>query len=120
MAVEQLATEDPTSGKSYTANYDFGDGLQDAVNRFGEEVVFTNFRKAARISLQALVRTSLKAGLAEDKIAEKVASWKPGVSTRGPGKSKIEKVTDLFSSLSPEAKAEFIAKLRAEMAGASS
>lgn len=60
----------------------FGDSLQDAINLYGEEVVFTIFRQQAIIKCQAKVRNILdKGGKVEDAIAAG-QNYAPGVVTR--------------------------------------
>lgn len=66
----QNVTAKTKDGKVYSAEYDFGDNLADAGAKFGEEVVFTNFRKSSTVDLQAHLRRGGDA-----------ATWKPGIRT---------------------------------------
>jgi len=61
-------------------SYDFGDTLADAVEMFGEEVVFSNFKGSAKITAQAAMRRYIESGLNADQITDKMSIWKPGVA----------------------------------------
>lgn len=60
--------------------YDFGETLEDAVAKFGADVVFTNFKRTATITAQAAMRRELEGGKGEEEIVAKMAGWKPGVA----------------------------------------
>lgn len=76
------------AGKSSTVEYDFGDDLQDARDKFGDEVVFSNFRQHAVVALQNVISGALKAG---NNVQETVGKWKLGVAK--PKKSEAEKLS---------------------------
>ena len=59
---------------------DLGDTLEDAIEKFGDEVVFSNFKQSAKITAQAAMRRYLESGLDNSAIAEKMSAWKPGVT----------------------------------------
>ena len=66
--------------KSATIVTDLGDNLRDAVEKFGEDVIFSNYKRAATITAQAAIRRMLETGLDESAISDKMAGWKPGVA----------------------------------------
>ena len=76
------------AGKSGTVEYDFGDDLQEATDKFGGEVVFSNFRQHAVVALQNVISGALKAG---KDVQEVVNKWKLGMAK--PKKSEAEKLT---------------------------
>lgn len=76
-----LDAEGKVTYQSVEAPYNFGDDLNDAVQLCGEDVVFSQFKKAAKVDLQGYMRTMLKGGASADQIAAKVAEWKPGMVT---------------------------------------
>lgn len=115
MSLEVISTQDPKSGRSFDVEYDFGSTLAEAVTLFGEEVVFSNFKRQGVISLQAIVRTGLKGEASEEEITRRVAAWKPGVVSRS-SKSKAEKITDLFGALSEADKIALLQRIQAEIA----
>ncbi|MCK5604599.1 hypothetical protein KAR91_22110 [Candidatus Pacearchaeota archaeon] len=97
--------------KEATLNYDFGADLDAAVALFGAEVVFTNYRKSAKIDLQAVMRRYLTAG---KDCAELVGIWKPGVT--------LERIVDpkaaaknAFAKMDADEKKAFIAELKASL-----
>lgn len=66
--------------RSATIVTDLGDNLQDAVAKFGDEVVFSNFKRAVTITAQAAVRRMLEQNFDQSAITDKMAGWKPGVA----------------------------------------
>ena len=91
--------------------YDFGENIEDAVKKFGAEVVFTNFKRTATITAQAAMRRSLEGGKSQEDIAASMAGWQPGVA--------MERVVDPVAALvsrwdnySAEEQAEIIKKLK--------
>ncbi len=82
------------AGLSGSAQYDFGDNLQEASDKFGEEVVFSNFRQQAVVSLQNVIATALKKG---DDVQEHVDKWKLGMAK--PRKSDAEKVASSIENV---------------------
>lgn len=75
-AKKQVNGED----RAATIAADLGENLNDAVAKFGEEVVFSNFKQSAKITAQAAMRRMLEAGSDQDAVANKMAAWKPGVT----------------------------------------
>ena len=110
-------------------DYDFGDNLEEAVEKFGAEVVYTNFKQSAIISLQSNMRGKFRSleskAQKEGKVVDwtdtewrdnatleaQVAAdgWKPGIRT-ATGKSKEEKARDLLGQLTPEQRAALLAQ----------
>lgn len=66
--------------KSATIVTDLGADLRDAVTKFGEEVIYTNYKRAVTITAQAAIRRMLEAGSTQEVISDKMAGWKPGVA----------------------------------------
>lgn len=98
--------------KAATCLLDFGRDVQDAIEKFGADTVFDNFRRSATITAQASMRRFLEAGLDQDAIDVKMAVFKPGVA--------MERVVDPVASLkakmakmTPEERAALIAELSA-------
>lgn len=75
-ASKKIGDED----RAVEVTYNFGENVQDAIAKFGEEVVHSNFIRAAKITLQAIMRRGLEANKNEEEIASIVANWKPGVA----------------------------------------
>ena len=71
--------------------YDFGDTLAKSVEMFGEDVVFTNFKRTATIVAQAAMRRSLEGGKSQEEITALMKGWRPGVA--------LERIIDPVASL---------------------
>ena len=63
-----------------TIAFDFGGSLEAAVEKFGAEVVYTNFTRSATITAQAAIRRMLEDGKSQAEIEAKMAAWAPGVA----------------------------------------
>ncbi len=90
--------------------YDFGDTLKIAVEKFGADVVFTNFKRTATITAQAAIRRMLEASKSEEEIASAMATWMPGVALE----RNVDPVASLvgqWDSYTPEKQKEILAKL---------
>lgn len=99
---------------SATVTYDFGDDLDEAVELFGADVVYSRFVSAATVDLQALIRRNLggEEPKTEEEIQELVSEWKPGVSTR-KRKSAKEKAAEAIDALSEEERQALLESLMA-------
>ena len=114
MSLEQysaLVKDGDEEGPSATVEYDFGSNLPEAVELFGEDVVFKRFKAAAVVDLQGVIRRNLKGDnpKTEEEIQEAVSEWKPGVQKAR--KSKQEKALDILGEMSQEEKDAFLAEL---------
>lgn len=115
MAVEVTAKA-PKIEKEATIVVDCGENLQDAISRFGEEVVFSNYLANVKISCQSGIRRYLEAGLSQEAIQEKFDGYKPGVT--------LERVVDpvatlasRFAKMTPEEQAAAFDELKNRLAG---
>ena len=111
-AIEVTANK---GSKSLTVSYDFGDNLQDAIAKFGEDVVFSNMQQSMKISLQALIRRGFDKGLDDAAIVAQAATWKPGVASQRVA-DPVATITAKWAALDPEARAELLKKLKAMQA----
>jgi hypothetical protein len=94
--------------------YDFGSNLQEAVEKFGEQVVYDNFLDKVVISGQAIIRRAAQAG---KDVQAALDAWKPGVRAAGSGGFKekaMPKALKALLELSDEEREAAIAKLKAE------
>ena len=103
--------------KEATIYVDFGENLTDAVTKFGEAVVFSNFKASAKITAQAAMRRYLEAKKSAEEIVKLMAVWKPGVA--------IERVSDpvaafkaKFASMTPEEQIAALADLKKDVKSA--
>ncbi len=108
--VEAKTTKGTRAGQVFTVNYDIPETLDEAKERFGEEVVYSNFRQSMTISLQSVMRGAIQADNATpESVQEAADKWQPGVKRQG--KSKAEKISDLFADLSDEERQELLSQL---------
>ena len=91
-----------------TIEYDFGADLNEMVEKFTDNVVYTNARAQMKIVLQAAMRRRLEAGQPCEDLA---ANWKPGV--------QMERIVDpiaaakaKYAGMSEEERAAFLEDLR--------
>ncbi|OQB10010.1 MAG: hypothetical protein BWY21_00574 [Parcubacteria group bacterium ADurb.Bin216] len=92
--------------------YDFGGNIQEAIEKFGEDVVFSNYLRAGKITIQAAVRRYLAAGVEGDALQEKVNGIKLGVAAErivDPGQVAL----NAFAKMTPEQQLEILQKLKA-------
>jgi hypothetical protein len=106
----KLGTEE--NSPSATVNYDFGDNLGEATALFGDDVVYSRFKAAAVVDLQALIRRHLDSETpkSESEIQALVSEWRPGVTSR-KRKSTKEKAEELFTQLSDADKKALLEQL---------
>ena len=91
-----------------TINYDFGENLEEMVEKFTDSVVFTNARANMKIVLQAAMRRRIEAGQPVDDLA---TTWKPGV--------QMERIVDpiaaakaKYATMDEDQRAAFLEELR--------
>ena len=114
MAVETFKTTESNAegARSIELGYEFGENLDAAAEKFGDDVVMANFTKSAKISLQARVRDLMKAGKTDEEIQTYVASeWVPGLKTARVQVSTAEKLLKAFSKLPAEEQARILGAL---------
>lgn len=87
--------------EAIVVQFDFGSNLAESVELYGEDVVYTRYKSAAVIDLQAYMRGMIRAEKSPDEIEEAVGNWKPGVKA-ARGKSAVEKLETLMGKLSDE------------------
>jgi len=101
---------------SIAFDYDFGESLQEAVERFGAEIVWAHTLRSLTIAVQGAARGMMKSGKAKEEILDAMSKWKPG--TPREVKSTEEKMADLVSKMSPQQLEALQAQLRAAQGGA--
>jgi hypothetical protein len=107
---------DKEDWRTFQVEYDFGSNLEEAVELFGEKVVFTTFHQQAVVKLQDVIRRAAASFVdneivwaSEDAVQEAASAWKPSVGR--VKKTKEDKALELIQSLSPEAREIILASL---------
>jgi hypothetical protein len=93
--------------------YDFGQTLEGAVEKFGADVVYSNFVRASKVTAQAAMRRLLEGGKSDEEVQSTMDSWKPGVAlerTVDPVAALMAK----FGKMDASAQAQLLADLQAK------
>ncbi len=107
-----ISAKAPKVDKEATVNVDLGNDVQDAINKFGAEVVFSNFKANAVITAQSNIRRYLEKGMGQEEIQAKLSAWKPGVAMDRTVDPKAA-IMSKFAGLSAEDKKAILEKLMA-------
>jgi len=129
MSMTKVSAKRKDDTNATEVEYDFGDNLDEAVKKFGGDVVFAKFKQSAIIDLQSMIRRALEATeekvdkegkvvrkaskLDIDALQTQVNGWKPDnkVTVR---MSAAEKVKKAVGDMTPEERADLIAQLTAD------
>jgi len=89
-------------GTEFEVSKNMPSNIDDAVEMYGAEVVFSRFRGALVIDLQSFMRTQIKKkDFTDEGLQTAVDNWTPG--TRGPGVSLAQKAENLMAGMDEEA-----------------
>jgi len=112
----EVTAKVPKLGKEATILVDLGDDAADAIVKFGDDVVFSNYLANTKVGIQSGIRRCIEAGLAPNEIQTKYDTFKPGVT--------VDRVVDpvaamaaKLSKMSPEEQEAAFAALRAKISG---
>lgn len=97
--------------KDCTIQYDFGDSLEDAVDKFGADVVFSNFVANSKVAVQGIMRSKMKAGLTEEAIQDFMSTYKIGMVVEKTQVNPLDAVKAAFATWSPEKQREYLKEL---------
>ena len=78
--LEVKAKAPKKDNKEAIVTVDIGENVQEAIEKFGEAVVFSNYSIGVRLAIQANMRRYLEAGLSQEDIQKKFEGYKPGVA----------------------------------------
>jgi hypothetical protein len=114
----EVKAKAPKLEREATVLVDLGENVQDAISRFGEEVVFSNYIANVKISVQSGIRRYLEAGLSQEDIQAKFDAFKPGVTMDRVVDPIAAMAAKLSKMTSEEREAAFAAlKAKIETAG---
>ncbi len=90
--------------------FDFGKDLDELIEIFDmdRELIYYHAVSSLRVGLQNWIRGSLAQGATQEKMLEDVKKWDPPTG-KPRGKSKIDRVKELLSKLSPEEREAILA-----------
>ena len=122
----KIDTKSPKTGRAVEFDVDLGENLQDAVDKFGDDVVYNLFIDAAVIKAQARARNLMNPGKDKDKdpgmepdaVIAEMSAWTPSLSLRKAADPAValNRLITAMSKLGPEEKAALAATLK-EKAG---
>lgn len=112
MAIEVKATKNGID-REVLCTVDLGDGLDDAVAKFGAETVFSGFQAQAKIRAQAIMRDMLTEGKTDGEIQTFMNTWKPGI-TRERSYDPTTAFLNKFAAMTKEDQEKFLADLMAK------
>lgn len=119
--VISIGAECPELEVSGSFDFDFGEDVNAAIEKFGPKVVHTGFIRANIVTAQSAFRSKMRGPKnkpeqrmsPEDAAAWMQENWKPELqSTRGVKKSAEDKYFEEVKNMSPEARKEAMQKLR--------
>ena len=99
--------------KTASISYDFGANVEEMIEKFKGDVVFTNARANMKITAQGAMRRYLVAGKSQDEITSLMASWIPGVALERTV-DPVALLMGKWGSMTDEEKKEVLAKLKAK------
>lgn len=96
---------------------DLGENLEDAIERFGEECIYEQYRANAKIKAQAVIRSLLNQGKTPDEVMAEMADWNPTVKREGRGGFNAETaMKKRFATMSPDERAAYLQELQDSLA----
>jgi hypothetical protein len=104
--------EEKKTGKIFR---DFGDNLEEMIDKFGEDLVYKLAFSEVDSKLKSAIRRELGSGTTEEDIPEKLKDWRPDVR-HSVKKSPLESSVDQFGSLPPDVQEEHLKRLREKLA----
>lgn len=114
MAKISAQFKDGSAGVDF--DYDFGDSLEETIEKFGESVVHKFAIRGFTIAAQGTARGLMKSGKSHAEIVEHMKTWKPDEPRQV--KSKEERVKELLGKMTPEQREALAAELRSERGNA--
>ena len=106
-----LDSEGKAVWQGAAVDYDFGSNLDEAIALCGSDTVHSNYVANAKVALQGLIRSKLKAGQNQDQIAASIATWKPGMVMERVAIDPVTATLAAFPTWSPEKQREYLANL---------
>ena len=91
--------------------YDFGENLDNAVDKFGADVVFSNFVSAAKVKLQSIMRAKKLAGTSDADLQTFLDTYKIGMVLERTVVNPMEAFKASFQNASPERQKELLREL---------
>lgn len=107
MAATEIKAKLSDGERQFVGSYDFGENLDQMVEKFGKEVVMTNARANMVITAQSVCRRGIKAGKSDAEIQDILTAWKPGVQAAAIS-DPLGALERAFAAATPEKQAELL------------
>jgi hypothetical protein len=103
--MEKFTVNSKKTGKQHPVKFNFGNSLEEAITKFGSDVVHNYFVDSAKTKLTNMVRNALESTVqrTSDDIDNMIDSWFPGKVMRGK-KDPMDEIRKNATNLSPEQK----------------
>jgi hypothetical protein len=110
--IEATSTKLKLAGRTAKIAYDFGKTLDEAVAKFGKEVVHSNFKANCTVTIQSGMRHLAEAGKTDKEIQDVYNTWKPGVARVKVAVDPVAALIAKFPTLDPAKQAELLNSLK--------
>lgn len=108
--IEAQTTSGDRAGEVFSISYEMPQTLQEAVEKFGEDVVYSQFKGSLVINIQSIMRNAIKKDNATAaSVQEAVDKW-GGPRMRAPARPLSERVDELLGRMSPEDRAALLSQ----------
>jgi len=94
-----------------SCDYDLGDSIDAASDKFGSDVIFSNYKANARVVIQGIIRAKLKAGLTADQIQAFLNTYVLGVAVEKTTVDPVAAVKAAFMTWPKEKQMEYLQSL---------
>jgi len=96
------------------ASWNPGATIEEALDLYGEEIVFGYFKAHGTRNLQNSIRSILAGGGDQAKVTETLKDWKPGVTRRATA-DPVGKFIKAFGNMDEAQQAEMLQRLQAQL-----
>jgi hypothetical protein len=100
VSAKVTSPDEGVSAEEHIVTVEIPETTDEAVELYGEEVTYQQFKAALVVSLQGYIRGLIKQKKSADEIQKLATEWKPGLRARG--KSPQEKLMEQWQKLSPD------------------
>lgn len=97
---------------SIEIEYDFGDDLDDAIEKYGEIAVFDLYKAAGSIRVQNVARSALLNGKTPEEAVKLASKYVLGTSFSMGPRDPVRTAEAAVGRMSPEEEKQFILKLK--------
>lgn len=94
--------------------YDAGSNLDDAVDKYGEDLVFGLYKSEMFKKLKSAIRRELNSGTPPDQVPDRLSNWRPD-KPHHVAKNPEQAGLDAFDQMTPEQQQEHLEKIRRKL-----